>query len=106
MHVQIVVKPQYCFLEAAERVSTEIWYLERMNIHENCRRVRLARFAPLRFLRHALPILFLLILRKKTDCFAVYNYRDRLIRSVLQWLSKMIRGLLLSDSLLLKVTVK
>ena len=83
MHVQIVVKPQYCFLEAVEKVSTEIWYLERMNIHENCRRVRLARFAPLRFLRHALPI-SLPILRKKTDCFTVYNYRDRLNRSVLQ----------------------
>ena len=34
-------------------------------------RVRLARFARVRLLRHALPI-SLLILRKKTDCFAVY----------------------------------
>ena len=33
-------------------------------------RVRLARFARLRLLRHALPI-SLLILRKKPDCFAV-----------------------------------
>ena len=33
-------------------------------------RVRLARFARVRLLRHALPI-SLLILRKKTDCFAV-----------------------------------
>ena len=32
--------------------------------------VRLARFARVRLLRHALPI-SLLILRKKTDCFAV-----------------------------------
>ena len=34
-------------------------------------RVRLARFARVRLLPHALPI-SLLILRKKTDCFAVY----------------------------------
>ena len=33
--------------------------------------MRLARFARVRLLRHALPI-SLLILRKKTDCFAVY----------------------------------
>ena len=36
-------------------------------------RVRLARFARVRLLRHALPI-SLLILRKKTDCFAVYGH--------------------------------
>ena len=35
-------------------------------------RVRLARFARVRLLRHALPI-SLLILRKKNDCFAVYS---------------------------------
>ena len=35
-------------------------------------RVRLARFARVRLLRHALPI-FLLILRKKNDCIAVYH---------------------------------
>ena len=34
-------------------------------------RVRLARFVRVRLLRHPLPI-SLLILRKKTDCFAVY----------------------------------
>ena len=37
-------------------------------------RVRLARFARVRLLRHALPI-SLLILRKKPDCFAVYVLR-------------------------------
>ena len=36
-------------------------------------RVRLARFARVRLLRHALPI-SLLILRKKNDCFAVYPH--------------------------------
>ena len=36
-------------------------------------RVRLARFQRVRLLRHALPI-SLLILRKKTDCFAVYFF--------------------------------
>ena len=35
-------------------------------------RVRLARFARIRLLRHALPISSL-ILREKTDCFAVYG---------------------------------
>ena len=34
---------------------------------------RLGRFARVRLLRHALPI-SLLILRKKTDCFAVYTF--------------------------------
>ena len=36
----------------------------------------LARFARVRLLRHALPI-SLLILRKKTDCFAVYKCNDQ-----------------------------
>ena len=38
--------------------------------HTPCGRVRLARFARVRLLRHALPIL-----RKKPDCFAVYFNR-------------------------------
>ena len=38
------------------------------------RRVRLARFARVTLLRHALPI-SLLILRKKTDCFSVQSRR-------------------------------
>ena len=39
--------------------------------HTPVGRVRLARFERVRLLLHALPI-SLLILRKKTDCFAVY----------------------------------
>ena len=34
--------------------------------------VRLARFARVRLLRHALPISWLILRKKKTDCFAVY----------------------------------
>ena len=47
----------------------QVFFLSR---HRPYGRVRLARFARVRLLRHALPI-SLLILRKKTDCFAVYN---------------------------------
>ena len=50
---------------------------ERTHCMENGQRVRLARFARLRLLRHALPI-SLLILRKKPDCFAVYFSKRKL----------------------------
>ena len=41
-------------------------------------RVRLERFARVILLLHALPI-SLLILRKKTDCFAVYIFWDNFL---------------------------
>ena len=56
------------------RLKTESENGERgfcLSSHTPYGRVRLARFARLRLLRHALPN-SLLILRKKTDCFAVY----------------------------------
>ena len=56
--------PYFCVFKYARAVKQKVW-------KEAYGRVRLARFARLRFLRHALPI-SLLILGKKTDCFAVY----------------------------------
>ena len=74
--------PYFCVCKYARAVKQKVW-----NEAENRARdwgetvvflsvfffslVRLARFARLRLLRHALSI-SLLILRKKPDCFAVY----------------------------------
>ena len=72
---------QSVFLRIQVRASSQTkglewgWNRERdwvffLSPHTPVGRVRLARFARVRLLHHALPI-SLLILRKKTDCFAV-----------------------------------
>ena len=62
---------QSVFLRIQVHASSQTKGLERAENIERDARVRLARFARVRLFRHALPI-SLLILRKKTDCFAVY----------------------------------
>ena len=61
--------PYFCVFKYARAVKRG-W-------KQRARLVRLARFVRVRLLRHALPI-SLLILRKKTDCFAVYLFFCRI----------------------------
>ena len=67
--------PYFCVFKYARAVKQKAWdeaeNRERDWGETPDGRVRLARFARVRLLRHALPIC-LLILREKTDCFAVY----------------------------------
>ena len=70
--------PYFCVFKYARAVKQKVWNeaenRERvLSPHTLYGRVRLARFARVRLLLHALPI-SLLILKKKTDCFAVYTY--------------------------------
>ena len=68
----------FCVFKYARAVKQKVWNeaenRERdwgfLSPHTPYGRVGLSRFARVRLLRHALPI-SLLILRKKTDCFAV-----------------------------------
>ena len=55
--------PYFCVFQYAQAVKQQVW-----NEAENRERVRLARFACIRLLRHSLPI-SLLILRKKNHLF-------------------------------------
>ena len=57
------------------RLKTETQTGERrffLSPHTPYERIRLARFTRVRLLRHALPISWLILRKKKTDCFAVY----------------------------------
>ena len=75
--------PYFCVFKYARAVKQKVWNeaenrerdwgetLFFLSPHTPVRRVRLARFARVRLLLHVSPI-SLLILRKKTDCFAVY----------------------------------
>ena len=63
--IRLQNSPYFCVFKYARAVKQKV-----RNEAENRGRVRLARFARVALLRHALPI-SLLILRKKTDCFAV-----------------------------------
>ena len=58
-HFRLQNSPYFCVFKYARTVKQKEW-----NEAENRERVRLARFARIRLLRHALPI-SLLILRKK-----------------------------------------
>ena len=66
--------PYFCVFKYARAVKQKVWNeaenRERDSHHTPYGRLRLARFARVRLLRHAIPI-SLLILRKKPDCFAV-----------------------------------
>ena len=77
--------PYFCVFKYAraveQKVGNEAENRERDLGHTPYGRVILARFACVRLLRHTLPI-SLLILRKKTDCFAVYFYEVALAESV------------------------
>ena len=57
--------PYFCVFKYARGFKQKVW-------NEPVGRVRLARLERVRLLRHAL-LIPLLILRKKTDCFAVYG---------------------------------
>ena len=88
-HFRLQNSPYFCAFKYARAVKQKVWneaenrerdWGETLKIrfffsqpHTPYGRVSLARFAPVRLLRHALPI-SLLILRKKTDCFAVYKH--------------------------------
>ena len=66
--------PYFCVFKYARAVKQKVWN-EAYTPYES---VRLAHFAHVRLLRHALSI-SLPILREKTDCFAVYfNSQEKL----------------------------
>ena len=77
--------PYFCVFKygraVEQKVGNEAENRQRDWGHTPYGRVILARFACVRLLRHTLPI-SLLILRKKTDCFAVYFYEVALGESV------------------------
>jgi len=64
--------PYFCIFKYARAVKQKVWN-EAENRERDYGRVRLARYASARLLRHSSPI-SLLILRKKPDCFAVYFF--------------------------------
>ena len=82
-HTRLQNSPYFCVFKYATRaVKQKVWNeaenrerdLGRVSSHKPYGRVRLARFARVRLLRHALPISLLILRIKKNDCFAVYPH--------------------------------